>query len=167
MALLVHLYPFGLEWRGRVPARRDHVRSHDDATCCRASLAACKPRRRSPKMAEVAVLGVFFEHPFTGVNGVRKRDQACGRGSGSPCGKLVPTLQRGNDVFNARRCPMHKARDAQRPGRCSHGDRGSECDAPGFEVKRILRQPLSLKHPQLMVCNPHRRSSLLHSRAVS
>ena len=25
-------------------------------------------------MAEMAVLGVYFKHPYTGVNGVRKRD---------------------------------------------------------------------------------------------
>ena len=41
-------------------------------------------------MAEVAVLGVFFEHPFTGVNGVGKRDQAWGWGSGSPSGNSFP-----------------------------------------------------------------------------
>ena len=51
-----------------------HVRSHDAATCCRASLPACKPRRRSRKMAEMAVLGMFFEHLSTGVNGVGNRD---------------------------------------------------------------------------------------------
>ena len=56
-----------LGWPGRA---RDHVRSHDAATCCRASLPACKPRRRSRKMAEMAVSGVLFKHPYTRVNGV-------------------------------------------------------------------------------------------------
>ena len=34
----------------------------------------CKPRRRSRKMAEMAVLGVYFEHLYTRVNGVGNRD---------------------------------------------------------------------------------------------
>jgi hypothetical protein len=51
-----------------------HVRSHDAVTCCRASLPACKPRRRPRKVAKMAVLGVFFEHLSTSVNSVAKRD---------------------------------------------------------------------------------------------
>src|SRR4051812_38902789 len=54
--------------------RTDLVRSHDAATCCRASHSACKPRRRARKVAEMAVWGVFFEHLYTSVNGVGKHD---------------------------------------------------------------------------------------------
>src|SRR4051812_38008896 len=53
---------------------RRHVRSHDAATCCRANVALCKPRRRPRKMAEMAVLRVFFEHLYTDVNGDGQRD---------------------------------------------------------------------------------------------
>src|SRR4051812_40152910 len=42
--------------------------------CCRASLAAPKPRQTSPKMAEMAVSGMFFEHLYTGVNGEGSSD---------------------------------------------------------------------------------------------
>jgi hypothetical protein len=59
--------------------------------------------------------------------------------------KLVPTLLRGNAVFDAPRRPRDEARGAERPGRHSHGDRGSEPDALGFEVKRILANRLDSK----------------------
>ena len=74
--------------------------------------------------------------------------------------KLAPTLLRGNAVFDARRCPKAKARHAERPGRRSHGDRGSESDVPGFDIKRILRQPLTastthrLRSPSLLIAAP-------------
>jgi hypothetical protein len=65
VAVSVHPYPLG---SGMSRPSTAHVRSHDAATCCRVSLAACKPRRRSRKVAEMAVLGLFFEHLYTSVN---------------------------------------------------------------------------------------------------
>ena len=87
VAVSVHLYPLGF---GMARPSTDHVRSHDAATCCRASLAACKPRRRLPKSGRNGSFGVYFEHLYTGVNGVGKRDQARGRGSGSLSGNSFP-----------------------------------------------------------------------------
>src|SRR4051794_26928828 len=69
MAVSVHLYALGSRMARPSTA---HARSHDAATCCRASLADSKPRRRSREMAEVAVFRVYFEHLYTGENGVGK-----------------------------------------------------------------------------------------------
>jgi hypothetical protein len=71
VAVSVHLYPLG---SGMAGPRTSHVRSHDASTCCRASLPAYKPRRRSRKVAEMAVCRAYFEHPYTGVDGVGKCD---------------------------------------------------------------------------------------------
>jgi len=71
MAVLVHLYAPGF---GMARPSTGHVRSHDAATCCRASTPACKPHPRSHKMRKNENFGMFFQHPYTSVNGVGKRD---------------------------------------------------------------------------------------------
>ena len=102
--------------------------------------------------AEAELLAGF---PFLGIQLVQdyafrvlvapiKRQDRRGHSGGPRCARphptaLVPTLLRGNAVCDAPRGPRDEARYAERPGRRSHGDRGSEWDALGFERMRAER----------------------------
>jgi hypothetical protein len=148
MALSVHPYALG---SGMVQPSTGRVRSHDAAMPCRASLAAWKPRRRSPKMAKVAVFGVYFEHLYTGVNGVGKRHQhpllVVGR-------KLRAHAGRGSDSSPA----MHSADLASISGRFLGRHHGSHDRPTDYVIDEWLR----LLHFSPSV-RPSRRVPTIHS----